>query len=160
MVHSGLVVPSSRQSRRSAASISMTGFIQRSSPPSLSDGVLKWTPPVLWHFQVRQVELELVIYCKTIESTSYAWYSQTIFRPVSFDQKVERGPSFKTHHFDTQMYWTKYCSSYTAKSSVKNLSRPPVFRPAKSSSSYLWPFDRQPPLSQVSILAEGSLSRL
>ena len=23
---------------------------------------------------------------------------------VSFDQKVERGPSFKTHNFDTQMY--------------------------------------------------------
>ena len=44
---------------------------------------------------------------------------------VSFDQKVERGPSFKTHHFDTQMYWTKYCSSYTANSSVKNLSPPP-----------------------------------
>ena len=43
---------------------------------------------------------------------------------VSFDQKVERGPSFKTHHFDTQMYWTKYCSSYTANSSVKNLPPP------------------------------------
>ena len=46
---------------------------------------------------------------------------------VSFDQKVERGPSFKTHHFDTQMYWTKYCSPYTANSSVKNLSPPPSF---------------------------------
>ena len=45
---------------------------------------------------------------------------------VSFDQKVERGPSFKTHHFETQMYWTKYCSSYTANSSVKNLSPPPL----------------------------------
>ena len=84
MVHSGLVVPSSRQSRRSAASISMTGFIQRSSPPSLSDGVLKWTPPVLWHFQLRQVELELVIYCKTIESTPLLSSCQIfIFLPLA-----------------------------------------------------------------------------
>jgi hypothetical protein len=40
MVQSGLVVPSQRQSLRSPASISMTGFIQRSRTPSLSDGVL------------------------------------------------------------------------------------------------------------------------
>jgi hypothetical protein len=40
MVQSGLVVPSQRQSLRSPASISMTGFIQRSRAPSLSDGVL------------------------------------------------------------------------------------------------------------------------
>ena len=40
MVQSGFVVPSQRQSLRSPASISMTGFIQRSRTPSLSDGVL------------------------------------------------------------------------------------------------------------------------